>query len=501
MNSTIRKTGLALAVAALAASPAAFAQDDQNASANIDHQHVVNEDWDIDVDDTRDYILNNDTTNTTTTNTYNNTVNNLTNNTANNTVDTNVDLSLDAAARLRLNAAANIQFDGDYDETISSTESYRYSENVVFEDIQRTENVQSDIRREGNEHQVSVSLEKDLSLSSDINFSGDPTISGDIAIDSAAIAVVDNRQSVTGNVGYNDMLDNDASIADDAAEGAAGNLAFNVAAGDNNVQDNAVALSAADASFAFGMADAEVFVNQVGSGNGTINMGVANDASIGGNAFANAAGNLGVNVASGNNNSQKNAMAASVATAAYAQSSVSSNQMSSGNVTSNEGSFTTVQDSIAINLGGTVSGSADGTYEGSGASYQQSNFYPDYWEGNTHPDGTQLGHIDYDNDAQGAVENPNRDGVGGFAFDNEESGVIALDDMALDASLSGTLDFSYQVAVAATNSATLDGSAFQGASGNIGVNIASGTGNMQANSLAMAVAQPSTGGGGGGGEQ
>ncbi|MDX1549893.1 MAG: adhesin, partial [Lysobacter spongiicola] len=112
-----------------------------------------------------------------------------------------------------------------------------------------------------------------------------------------------------------------------------------------------------------------------------------------------------------------------------------------------------------------------------------------------------LGHIDYDSESQGAVDNPNRDGVGGFAFDNEESGVIALDDMALDASLSGTLDFSYQVAVAATNSASLDGSAFQGASGNIGVNIASGTGNMQANSLAMAVAQPSTGGGGGGGEQ
>lgn len=501
MNSTIRKTGLALAVAALAASPAAFAQDDQNASANIDHQHVVNEDWDIDVDDTRDYILNNDTTNTTTTNTYNNTVNN----TANNTVDTNLDLSLDAAARLRLNAAANIQFDGDYDETISNTESYSTTENYwsneVYENIERTEVVNSDVRREGNEHQVSVSLEKDLSLSSDINFAGDPTISGDIEIDSAAIAVVDNRQSVTGNIGYNDMLDNDASIADDAGEGAAGNLAFNVAAGDNNVQDNAVALSAADASFAFGMADAEVFVNQVGSGNGTVNMGVANDASIGGNAFANAAGNLGVNVASGNNNSQKNAMAASVATAAYAQSSVSSNQMSSGNVTSNEGSFTTVQDSIAINLGGTVSGSADGTYEGSGASYQQSNFYADAWDGDSHPAGSQTGHVDFDSESQGAVANPDRPGVGGLAFDNEESGVIALDDMALDASLSGTLDFSYQVAVAATNSATLDGSAFQGASGNIGVNIASGTGNMQANSLAMAVAQPSTGGGGGGGEQ
>jgi len=42
----------------------------------------------------------------------------------------------------------------------------------------------------------------------------------------------------------------------------------------------------------------------------------------------------------------------------------------------------------------------------------------------------------------------------------------------------------------ATNTASLSGSAFAGASGNIGVNVASGTGNLQANSLALSVAQP-----------
>ena len=47
---------------------------------------------------------------------------------------------------------------------------------------------------------------------------------------------------------------------------------------------------------------------------------------------------------------------------------------------------------------------------------------------------------------------------------------------------------------AATNTASLSGSAFSGASGNIGVNVSAGTGNQQANSLSMAVAQPSTGG-------
>ncbi len=70
----------------------------------------------------------------------------------------------------------------------------------------------------------------------------------------------------------------------------------------------------------------------------------------------------------------------------------------------------------------------------------------------------------------------------------------------LYASLSGTVSTTRWVNVNATNTSALSGSAFSGASGNIGVNVASGTGNLQANSLALAVAQPSTGGGTGGGE-
>ena len=62
----------------------------------------------------------------------------------------------------------------------------------------------------------------------------------------------------------------------------------------------------------------------------------------------------------------------------------------------------------------------------------------------------------------------------------------------LQASLSGTVVMtSFELVAAATNSATLSGSAFSGASGNIGVNVSAGTGNQQANSLSMAVAQPS----------
>ena len=64
------------------------------------------------------------------------------------------------------------------------------------------------------------------------------------------------------------------------------------------------------------------------------------------------------------------------------------------------------------------------------------------------------------------------------------------------ASLTGTLDYTtLELVAAATNTASLSGSAFSGASGNIGVNVSAGTGNQQANSLSLAVAQPSTGGG------
>lgn len=62
--------------------------------------------------------------------------------------------------------------------------------------------------------------------------------------------------------------------------------------------------------------------------------------------------------------------------------------------------------------------------------------------------------------------------------------------MELDAPLSGQISTANWVAVAATNTAELSGSALSGASGNIGVNVAAGTGNLQANSLSMALAQP-----------
>ncbi len=516
---TMKWTVLALAVSAAAAGSAHAQQVDQR---------IV--DYDITIDDTRNYE-----TNVTNTNTNRNTNTNV-------TMNQNVDVSqtVDQTWTDTRDTSVSDSFTRDVSQTVDQTwtdtrdtsvsdtyardvsqrldEAHRIRTNQELERIDRTENVSSDIRRERNEHGVAVNLEKDLSLSSDIAFSGDPTITGDIDLDSAAIAVIDNRQTVSGNVGMNEVLENEAGIADDVASDASGNLLFNVASGDNNVQDNAAALSAADAGFAFGLADAEVFVNQAGMNNRTMNEGVTNAAGIGGSAFSAATGNIGVNVASGNNNAQKNAMAASVATAAYAQASVSSNQASSGNVTSNAGSYESFTDSTEVSLSGTMSGGSIavglGAYEGAssgtstsrGNAYQQSNFYADMWEGQDHPSGPVIGHADFDNNSEGAVRNPYRGSdangpIGGLAFDTDsrgsytgrEEGDLAFVELGyteLEASLSGEVSTTEWVAVAATNTAGLSGSAFSNASGNIGVNVAAGTGNLQANSLSMAVAQP-----------
>ncbi|WP_312238686.1 adhesin [Stenotrophomonas sp.] len=488
MNTNMHRTVLAIAIAAASASVAA--QDNQNQSAFINHLHNVvetrtnlNTNVDTDVDTNIDTNIETNTRNDNDSRTWNRTWNNTrNNNTTSNTNTTNNSTTNSSVTRTR-------------DVTVN-------------ENVNKTSNIQADERQEKNNHGVDVNLEKDMRLSSDVNFSGDPEITGSIDLDSAAVAIIDNRQSITDNAASNSLVTNSASIADDVGSDASGNLGFNVAAGDNNAQDNAASLSAADASFSFGMADAEVFVNQYGAGNTTLNSGVTNAAGLGGNAFSNASGNIGANVASGNNNEQKNALAASVATSAYATSSISSNQVSTGNSVANAGYLRSMTDTVNVSLRGRVAGGTlavgAGTYSGSGSAYQKDNYYLDSWSGELpHPGGNATGHLDMDNEIQNATANPNREGVGGIAFDTDESGTsrfVELGVADLYASLSGTVSTTRWVNVDATNTAALSGSAFSGASGNIGVNVAAGTGNLQANSLALAVAQPSTGGGGGTGE-
>ena len=395
-------------------------------------------------------------------------------------------------------------------------------------------------RHRGDPGSSGVQFDKKVKLETNIDVSGDPRVRGNIDIDSAAIAIVDNAQSNGGNSGTNENLSNSASAGDNVAQGAAGNIGVNIGAGDNNQQDNAAALSATDASFAFGMADGEVFVNQQGAYNDTMNVGVTNAAGLDGNAFQGAAGNLGVNVTSGNNNQQKNAMAASVATTRFAQATVSSNQASAHNTVSNAGFVQQYNDTVQVSLSGDVSGyslgygvggyegSSHGSYSGTsslsltGTADQIGNVYPDIWSNSptddpthAHPGNGFVGHFDLDTDTQGGSD-LNGDG-GALAFGvnaqgqgteqgstySREHGKLGFVELSADdlyADLSGSVVTTRWVINDATNTASLSGNAFQYASGNIGINVSAGTGNQQANSLAMAVAQPSTATNGGGGE-
>ncbi len=391
----------------------------------------------------------------------------------------------------------------------------------------------------GGRHKDPVSLKKDISLEQDVEVEGRVHVNGNIYIDASSVAVVNDAQSSTHNQVNNTQVTNDARVNGNALSNAKGNIGVNVSAGDNNQQANAAALSAADASFVFGSSDAEVFANQSTTSNNTSNLGNTNAATLGGNALANASGNIGVNISAGNSNQQKNDLAASVAVARMATATVQANQSNGGNTTNNNPIHHEEVQYVNVNLalhatggyaggglGGYI-GSTSGTYSGtqsgttSGNSYQSSNFYPDTWNSaETHPctNCNQTGHIDIDSQAQGAVQNPSKPGVGGLGFDNvgtydgthsgtysgTQRGILGFYEagyQALSGSVTGSIPVVVAVNLATTNTSLLGDNALQSASGNIGVNIASGTNNQQFNGMAMSATQAGTGGGSGGGER
>lgn len=367
-----------------------------------------------------------------------------------------------------------------------------------------------------------VVLSKDLSLVQDISVIGTVGVAGLININGSSAALVDDKQSSTVNGVLNTEVTNKADVGASVLKSATGNIGVNVTAGDNNQQANAAALSAADASFVWGSSDAEVFAHQHASGNVTFNNGNTNTATLGGASLQDASGNIGVNISAGNSNQQKNDLAASVAVARLATATVKVLQTNSANSTANtpihKEEVQMINVSLALNASGGYSGSSsNGSYSGSqsgttsGNSYQSTNFYPDQWSPNggtglpgtvVHPAGFFLGHADFDNEAQGAVQNPDKPGVGGLGFDNvggysgSQSGSLGFSESGTQ-SLAGTVTGQIPVVVAVnlntTNTSTLSDNVLSNASGNIGLNVATGTNNQQYNGLAISATQVGTG--------
>lgn len=283
--------------------------------------------------------------------------------------------------------------------------------------------------------------------------------------DSSAVAAVEDTQTSTDNYVLNQGTVNSADLGS-SLDGAAGNVGVNIASGDHNQQANSAALSTADEIFVFGSATATVSLSQTGT-NVVDNYSTANTASVldSGN---NASGNVGINVASGVFNQQKNDFATATSGGFVATAASTATQSSTGNVTNN---YAVLSEDSTVSF--TLDGNVTGSY--TGFSDQLGNVYPEIWN-NNHPDGTeQVGHVDLDNETTGAVPGPN--GSGALYF--EEEG-----DIELAGTLTGTVPL-LSLEGAVINTATVTGS-LNGASGNVGLNVAAGSGNQQSNSLAIA---------------
>lgn len=96
--------------------------------------------------------------------------------------------------------------------------------------------------------------------------------------------------------------------------GASGNVGVNVAAGNGNQQDNAAAIAntssdnaAIDNSFVFGNSEATASVRQFSNGNSVRNWSTQSSAVMSGSADG-SSGNVGINIAGGDLNQQKNTM-------------------------------------------------------------------------------------------------------------------------------------------------------------------------------------------------
>ncbi|ALM51633.1 hypothetical protein [Halomonas huangheensis] len=364
------------------------------------------------------------------------------------------------------------------------------------------------------DNDISVDIDHDQAFKARTGVIGgsvfyDPNYSG---------ATVDSKQLSDGNESSQTMTKNNATVNGNALRGAAGNIGANVAAGDNNQQANDAALASSDASTVFGQASS--FSAQSASNNMHYTSGSPNNATLGGNALRGASGNIGVNVAAGMGNAQHNSLAAAVNTASgSAQATTGGVQASYGNDTVTTGnkvrlwSGSSYEEDTRLTGGyaGVGLGGMHGEYEGTteGVSDQRGDVYLDTWSGETHTGGNNTGHIDVDSVAQGAQDD-NGDG-GAFVFTEngtEEGsfsgglGFVEFGAIALGGTTSGSSREFRDVLVYQQNNATLGGNALQGAVGNIGVNVASGSGNLQRNSLSIASSMGgSVGGGGGGGEQ
>ncbi|MCG8357060.1 MAG: hypothetical protein MI920_15970 [Kiloniellales bacterium] len=210
------------------------------------------------------------------------------------------------------------------------------------------------------ENNVDVDIAKDIDVSKDIDYNGVVNITGNINVSEAAMSTIDNKQIT--NDGVVDVSEADISnlavVEGTALVLSGGNLGVNIAVGDNLLQENVAVLSAIGAGSAAGSAEAEIFSVQKTFNNdftGT-SSDVTNNTQLLGDVLAGAAGNIGVNAATGAYTGQKNALAIAAVTgdAALSEATAAVLQQATFNGTSHTNT------NNSVSLGGNVANAANG---------------------------------------------------------------------------------------------------------------------------------------------
>ena len=180
-----------------------------------------------------------------------------------------------------------------------------------------------------------------------------------------------DTQTSTNNRITNQGTINEAEMSD-SGTGSSGNVGINVAAGNGNQQDNAAAIanagseSSLDNSFVFGMANATADVVQTSRSNRVDNYSTQSSALMSGSASG-AEGNIGINMAGGDLNQQKNTMAIANTGAPLgnATATASANQSGPGLTVNNSADRTYRVDTLTFTTSASGSSSRDGTFNSS----------------------------------------------------------------------------------------------------------------------------------------
>ena len=267
----------------------------------------------------------------------------------------------------------------------------------------------------------------------------------------ADTSIVSAQISGPVNSAVSSNNDDTAALRNHVLQNASGNIGVNVAAGEQNMGVNNLAVA-----YNRGNVNASAAIASVQAADlvAAMTSFADNDASLQNHVLQHASGNVGVNVASGAQNMQGNSLALSTENAALPLPTGSDNT-SSANVTS-------------VQVGGFVSGAMNRSTDNDAFLNDHVLQYASGNVGVNVAAGVQ--NMQVNNSAVALVfATMNHGGAATAITNNQGSGPVGI-------SLTKYGD----------NDASLSNHVLQHASGNIGVNVASGTENMQANNLGYA---------------